>query len=84
MERATQESGENQKRLNLPPNLYTGIWWYAGFPNHYAGKGEVASAALGKVITDNTVSSLVEAIKAVKADNATLELQNSFFENMKK
>ena len=84
MERATQESGENQKRLNLPPNLYTGIWWYASFPNHYAGKGEVASADLGKVITDNTVSSLVEAIIAVKADYATLELQNSFFENMKK
>ena len=38
MDRATQESGANQKRLALP-DLYTAIWWYAGFPNHYAGEG---------------------------------------------
>lgn len=38
MDSATNESGANQKRLNIP-NVYTAIWWYADFPNHYAGEG---------------------------------------------
>jgi len=82
-ERATQESGADQKRINLPSNLYTGIWWYARFPNHYAGQGEVATAALGKAITENVVRSLVESIKAVKADETTLKLQEAYFNEMK-
>src|SRR3979411_2669235 len=35
LDRAKSESGADMKRLNLPENLYTGIWWYARFPNHY-------------------------------------------------
>jgi len=83
-ERATQESGADQKRHKLPANLYAAIWWYARFPNHYAGQGEVATAALGKVITDNVIRSLVAAIKAVKADETTLKLQEAYFNEMKK
>lgn len=80
-ERATGESGKNLNRLSLP-NLYTGIWWYANFPNHYAGEGEKASAELGKVFVENQVEVLVKALKAVKADTKTLELQNKFFEEV--
>jgi len=43
-----------------------------------------ATAALGKVITDNVVRSLVAAIKAVKEDEATLKLQEAYFNEMKK
>src|SRR5438445_11984174 len=39
LDRAAQESGADQARLKLPEGLYTGIWWYARFPNHYAGEG---------------------------------------------
>jgi creatinine amidohydrolase len=35
LDRANQESGADQARLKLPDTLYTGIWWYARFPNHY-------------------------------------------------
>ena len=35
MDRATEESGADQKRLALPGAVYTGIWWYARFPNHF-------------------------------------------------
>ena len=31
------ESGANQARLGQMKNGYTGIWWYARYPNHYAG-----------------------------------------------
>lgn len=83
-DRATQESGADQKRHYLPSNLYTGIWWYARFPNHYAGQGEVATPKLGKIITDNVVRSLVESIKAVKADQTTLKLQEAYYNEIKK
>src|SRR5207245_885637 len=51
MDSAKNESGSNLKRLSIP-DVYTGIWWYASYPNHYAGEGANASKELGKVITD--------------------------------
>src|SRR2546430_15113273 len=38
----------DQKRQNLPESLYTGIWWYARFPDHYSGDGSVARKELGE------------------------------------
>ena len=83
MGRATQESGADQKRLSLT-DLYTAIWWYARFPNHYAGEGATATRELGQALTEHRVASLVRALRAVKADNKTLELQNEFFDRVKK
>jgi creatinine amidohydrolase len=83
MDSAKIESGMNQKRLSLP-DLYTGIWWYASYPNHYAGEGAKATPELGKLITEYTIDKLVNALKAVKADTKTLELQNEFYKNMQK
>jgi creatinine amidohydrolase len=48
IDRADQQSGADQKRLNLPDNVYTGIWWYARFPNHYSGVGSAATKELGE------------------------------------
>ena len=39
MDKVPTESGADQQQLKLPQSLYTGIWWYAKFPNHYAGDG---------------------------------------------
>src|ERR671924_858753 len=39
LDRAASESGADLARLKLPENVYTGIWWYARFPNHYSGEG---------------------------------------------
>lgn len=83
LDRSKQESGANQARLNLPKTLYTAIWWYASYPNHYAGQAEFGSKELGQIITENTISSLVNAIKAVKEDTITLEVQNEYFEKVK-
>ncbi|TPE46204.1 creatininase family protein [Pontibacter mangrovi] len=81
-DRATREKGDNLKRLPELPNLYTGIWWYASYPNHYAGEGAKASKELGKLITENKVEALVKSLKAVKADSKTLELQKEYFEKV--
>jgi len=77
-ERANNESGTDMNRLRLD-NVYTGIWWYAKFPNHYAGDAKDANAALGEIILEQEAKQLSEVIKAVKADQATLRLQNEFF-----
>ena len=82
MDRAKAESGENQKRLALP-DLYTPIWWYAGFPNHYAGEGDKATAELGRVLTEARIDALVRALKTVKADQSAPALQKEFFDRVK-
>lgn len=83
MDRATAESGANQKRLMLP-DLCTAIWWYAGFPNHYAGEGAVATAELGRVLTEARIDALARALKVVKADQSAPALQKEFFERVKR
>ena len=85
LDRAKQESGADQGRLKgLPEGLYTGIWWYARFPNHYAGEGAAASRELGEFEAKTWISTIVQAIRAVKADSESLRLQNEFYERSKK
>ncbi|HTE00177.1 MAG TPA: creatininase family protein [Mucilaginibacter sp.] len=81
MDRAEQQSGADQKRLSLP-GLYTPIWWYASFPNHYAGEGAKATSDFGKFITDHEISSFLKALKEVKTDTKTLQLQNEFYDRV--
>ena len=83
LDRAPQESGADQGRVKLPDGLYTGIWWYARFPNHYAGNGAVASRELGEFEAKTWINAIVEAIRAVKADQESLRLQNEFYERSK-
>ena len=83
IDRAGRESGADQKRQNLPDFLYTGIWWYARFPNHYSGDGSVATKELGEWNVQGWISTIVEAIRAVKADDASLKIQNEFYEKSK-
>lgn len=80
LDRAPQESGADQARLKLPAGLYTGIWWYARFPNHYAGDGAVASRELGEFGARTWINAVVQAIRGVKADQESLRLQNEFYE----
>src|SRR5438132_8774308 len=83
MDHAADESGANQHRLAVP-DLYTGIWWYAGYPNHYAGEGAAATRELGQALTEQRVQSLVKALRTVKADTTTLTLQKEFFDRVLK
>ena len=83
MDRAKDQSGADQARLHLPDNLYTAIWWYARFPNHYSGEGSAATRELGEYKMNNWIQAIVSSIKAVKADQTSLQLQNEFFEKAK-
>jgi creatinine amidohydrolase len=83
VDRAAQESGADQNRVKLPDTVYTGIWWYAKFPDHYSGTGSTASKELGDADMKAWIGTVTEAIRAVKADDASLKLQNEFFEKSK-
>jgi creatinine amidohydrolase len=83
LDRAASESGSDQKHVNLPEDVYTGIWWYARFPNHYSGDGSVARKELGEWNMNNWITATVEAILAIKADDQSLKLQNEFYEKSK-
>lgn len=80
MDRAATESGADQKRVKLPETVYTGIWWYARFPNHYAGEGSAATKAEGQADLQSWIVTVVTALRAIKADNESLKLQNEFYE----
>jgi creatinine amidohydrolase len=80
-DRAGQQSGADQHRLHLPGSVYTGIWWYARFPNHYAGDASAANKDLGEFDQKEWSRQIADAIKAIKADDQSLKLQNQFFED---
>ena len=82
-DRANQQSGADQKRLHLPDSVYTGIWWYARFPNHYAGDASAANKELGEFDQKTWSKEIADALKAIKADDESLKLQNQFFEDAK-
>ena len=79
-DRAKSESGADLGRQRLPENVYTGIWWYARFPNHYSGDGSLATREFGQFRMDAWIAGIVKATRAVKADQESLKLQNEFFE----
>jgi creatinine amidohydrolase len=79
-DRAKQETGVDLKREHLPEFVYTGIWWYASFPEHYSGDGSVATKELGEWNMKGWVDSIDEALRAIKADDVSLKLQNEFYE----
>lgn len=84
MDRANQQSGADLARLKLPEELYTAIWWYARFPEHYSGNGSVATKELGEFKMNGWIDAIVKSIQAVKADQTSLQLQNEFYEKSKR
>ena len=80
LNRAGQQSGIDQERLKNLPNVYTGIWWYAKYPNHYSGDGTKANAEAGELLINSTVDQLVTLIQAVKKDEVVPALQNQFYD----
>ena len=78
--RAGDESGRARDRLkHLEKDVFTGIWWYARFPNHYAGDARPANVALGEVALDGWSDNLARVIREVKQDTATARLQKEFY-----
>ena len=84
MDRAPQESGADRNRLDLPAGVYTGIWWYAKFPDHYAGDASAANTTLGEFDMNAWATSIADAIRAIKADQVSPRLQDEFYKKSQK
>ena len=80
IDRAATQSGVNQERLEAIPFQYTGIWWYARYPNHYAGDGSKSTVELGKLVLENKSDQLAKLIQTIKKSNKIEELQNQFYQ----
>jgi creatinine amidohydrolase len=80
LDRSGEQSGVDQLRLKDLSNVYTGIWWYAKYPNHYSGDGSKANAQAGELLINSTVDQLVTLIQSVKKDEVVPNLQNQFFD----
>ncbi len=71
--------GASQERLAHLPPTYTGIGWYARYPQHYAGDAHTASDDKGALFVRLMVETLAEYVAAVKADDVVPALQDEFF-----
>ncbi len=80
LDRAAEQSGIDQERLKNLQYAYTGIWWYARYPNHYGGIGSKANAQAGELMINSTVDQLVKMIVSVKKDEQVPQLQKQFFD----
>jgi len=76
------EKGTALKRLRHlhESNIFTGIWWYADYPHHFAGDTSHSSKAAGERILEYSIKSVARAIRLVKEDKAAPFLQSEFFE----
>lgn len=79
MERVPVDPALPLARLAHLPTAYSGIWWYADFPEHYAGDARSATREKGLRLRQLLVDSLAEFIAAVKADTITPTLEQEFF-----
>ena len=83
IDRAKEQSGKDLARLKHIPAKYTGIFWYAQYPNHYAGDGSYAKPELGELLINSQVEQLVELVKILKTDDTILDLQSRFYKESK-
>jgi len=72
------ESGLDQGRLNQLQNGYTGIWWYARFPNHYSSDVAEPNRRLGELLIQRDAKQLASLIRYLKANNTIEQLQEEF------
>jgi creatinine amidohydrolase len=78
------ESGLDQNRLSKLPYGYTGIWWYAKYPNHFASDTNTPDKRLGELLITGDASQAAELIKFLKEDNTIQHLQEEFFKKADK
>jgi creatinine amidohydrolase len=78
LDQAGEESGKRRGRLKGLEDAFTGIFWYADYPEHYAGDGRPATTELGEVALEGWVRHLVEVLRAVKRDKSARRLQAEF------
>jgi creatinine amidohydrolase len=84
LDKVPEKPGTALKRMAHLAHNYAGIWWYANYPDHYAGDARRTSIEKGLKLRELQVQSLAEYIARVKADRVQPMLEREFFEREKK
>lgn len=79
MERVPAQPAGPLERLSAVPGNFSGISWYADFPDHYAGDARAASIEKGLRLRQIQVDALAGFIRAVKQDEVVPHLEREFF-----
>ncbi len=74
-----EQPGHARGRLRDLGAAYTGVSWYADYPEHYAGDARFASEEKGKLLAGMAVGALAQFIAAVKRDQVVPALAEEFF-----
>lgn len=79
-----QSVSDQRSQEMLNAGLKVPAWWFSAHPHHYGGFGGGVTAENGKEICDAIVQDIVDYIRAIKADNTTLEIYREFREKTRK
>ncbi|MEA2574684.1 MAG: creatinine amidohydrolase [Chloroflexia bacterium] len=74
----------NRLKALQEAGVQTGMWWYADYPTHYAGDANAASAEVGDRLLAAMVGALARAVRGIKEDTTTKQLQDEFFADSEK
>jgi creatinine amidohydrolase len=80
MDRLPNKPSKPLGRMKHLPGIGSGIWWYADYPDHYAGDGRPANADKAKQCMEIYVDAMAKAIRMVKADKVVPALCREFFQ----
>ena len=80
MERVPETPARPLGRMGSLPPTYSAIWWYANYPDHYAGDAHPATLTKGQTIIRLKADCLAQYIAAVKADTVVPALEEEFFQ----
>ncbi len=72
------QSGLDQGKLKQMRHGYTGIWWYARYPNHFASDVAEPNKRLGELLIAKDAGQLAELVKYLKTNNTIEQLQKEF------
>lgn len=79
MDKVRAEPGNAMGRAEHLKEVYTGINWYADFPDHYSGDAAGATEKKGKNLLKILVDMYAEYIRIVKNDTAVPGLLKEFY-----
>lgn len=67
------------KRLAHLPGSRTSMFWYADFPDHYAGDATHATEEKGEFLVNACVARIVPILRAIKKDRVAPALEKEYF-----
>ena len=69
---------EERSKTMQEAGLKVPIGWFSAHPHHYAGYGKEATAEHGKAICEGFAKDIAGYVRAIKADDTTLEIYREF------